>query len=198
MYLPTHPTADLRNFSSPLLNLSDTFVHGPFFGANYWTAIVRPVAGGGIPPAYQYVELRMTFREGGAYDYHTVFEQIKERLYHALSLARDEGRVIGNSAGLASVDMANVHLEQLPAYEPAREITDRELASEQRLQPASRTSPTTTRDSGVDGMRTPSPPKPSEEIFAPPNEPPPGYAETQAQAVGNHLEQQLRDEAGRN
>jgi len=194
VYLPTTPTPELQNFSCPILNLQDTYVRAPFFGANYWTAVVRPVAGGGIPPSHPYVELRMTFREGGAYDYHTTFEQIKERLHHAVSLARDDGRNVGSVAGLGGVDLTGVHLEQLPAYEPAREITDGEHADERGLASPHQS---VIRDSGVSGVRAPSPPKAEEEVFTPPNEPPPGYEEAQVQAVGIDLDQRLREEAER-
>src|SRR6266487_775356 len=96
VYLPTNPTPELQSFSAPILNLQDSYVRAPFFGANYWCAMVRPVAGGNIPPQHPAVELKMTFREGGAFDYHTIFEQIKERLYNAVSLARESGRNVGS------------------------------------------------------------------------------------------------------
>ncbi|KAK6606913.1 ww-domain ligand protein [Botrytis cinerea] len=93
------PTPELQSFSSPILNLQDSYVRAPFFGANYWTALCKPVSGGGIPPDYPSVELKMTFREGGAFDFHSCLEQIKEHL-------------------------VNMDLEQLPAYEAATEVTD--------------------------------------------------------------------------
>ncbi len=189
MYLPTAPTPELQSFSSPILNLQDSFVRAPFFGANYWVALCKPVAGGGIPPSHAAVELKLTFREGGAFDYHTTFEQIKERLQQAYSVARESGQ----RGGAGGVDLANVHLEQLPAYEPAREIMPEDdgptILSPIPTRPG--------RDSGVDGVRSPterSSPKP--EQFAP-DEPPPGYEEAQAQAVGVDLDRRLREEAER-
>lgn len=85
-----------------------------------------------------------------------------------------------------------MHLEQLPAYEAAREVED---AGPTILSPI----PTRPgRDSGVDGVRSPitsSPPKP--ESSTAPDEPPPDYEEAQAQAVGIDLDQRLRQGADR-
>lgn len=190
VYLPSSPTPELQSFSSPIPRLQDTFVRAPFFGANYWTASCKPVANGGIPPSYPLVELRLTFREGGAFDFHTIFEQIKERLYQAYTVARETGQRDGN------VDLANVHLEQLPAYEPAREV-EREEEERVILSPIP-VRPGEVRDTSIAGMRSMNEedsPKPDEHIM--PDEPPPGYEETQTQAVDAALEQRLRAEAER-
>lgn len=200
VYIPTNPHPDLENFSCPILNLVDTYVRAPFFGANYWTATVRPVSGGGIPPTHLVVELRMTFRDGGAFDYHTLFEQVKERLQHAVQLARDEGRNIGSVGVLNPADLAGVHLEQLPAYEAAREVNGNDEAP--LIDVHSGEAPTTRE--GHQGNREPraaaapsSSSKEENQDFAPPDEPPPGYEEAQAQAVGIDLDQRLREDAER-
>ncbi|KAH7342936.1 hypothetical protein BKA65DRAFT_526910 [Rhexocercosporidium sp. MPI-PUGE-AT-0058] len=188
VYLPAAPTPELQSFSSPILNLQDTFVRAPFFGANYWVALCKPVAGGNIPPTHAAIELRFTFREGGAFDFHTIFEQIKERLYQAYTVAQESSQ--RDAAG--NIDLANVHLEQLPAYEAAREVEDDgpTILSPIPTRPG--------RDSGVDGVRSPitsSPPKP--EPGTAPDEPPPDYEEAQAQAVGIDLDERLRQGAER-
>lgn len=188
VYLPSSPTPELQSFSSPILRLQDSFVRAPFFGANYWTASCKPVANGGIPPSYPLLELRLTFREGGAFDFHTTFEQIRERLYQAYTVAREGGQREDN------VNLANIHLEQLPAYEPAREV-EREEEERVILSPIP-VRPGEARDSGVAGVRSlngDESPKPEDRVT--PDEPPPGYEETQAQAVGAELEQRLRAEA---
>lgn len=174
VYLPTYPIPELRSFSCPILNTQDTHVRAPFFGANYWTGICKAVSGGGIPPANPIVEIRLTFREGGAFDFHTVFEQVKERLNHAYSVARDSGHSGSN------VDLGNVHLEQLPAYEPAREVEGEEDGPVIL-------SPTPIRPSGADGSassarNTDSSSNSGTSGGVAPDEPPPGYEEAQAQA----------------
>ncbi|KAG9229335.1 hypothetical protein BJ875DRAFT_200972 [Amylocarpus encephaloides] len=178
IYLPSTPTNELQSFSAPILNLQDTFVRAPFFGANYWTATVKPVPDGGIPATHSAVELRFTFKEGGAFDYHTVFEQIKERLYQAYTIARETGH-----NGVAGSDLTNVNLEQLPAYEAGRdvetEIEEPRILSPVPVRPTSNNTAAASRAAG-------NPPAP--------DEPPPGYEEAQVQAVGNGLEQRLRQE----
>lgn len=140
----------------------------------------------------------MTFREGGAYDYHTIFEQIKERLHQAISIAREEGRDVGAHGPLGAAAVVGAHLEQLPAYEPTREAVNTQQPEELSPQPGSaRPLVPTARDSGVAGLHASPPAKSQEEVFSPPNEPPPGYEEAQAQAVGIHLDQTLREEAER-
>lgn len=179
VYIPTTSSPTLTSFSSPILNLHDTYVRAPFFGANYWTASVRPVAGGGIPPSLALIDLRMTFREGGAFDYHNVFELIKERLHQAVQAARDAGRSVGGAGGVDQAVLGGLHLEQLPAYEPAAVAAPGAAAADE-----------VRRASVVDGQRTE-----SDSVAAQPDEPPPGYEEAQAQAVGIDLDQRLRRRA---
>ncbi|RKF83650.1 UPF0664 stress-induced protein C29B12.11c [Golovinomyces cichoracearum] len=114
VYLPTSPTQKLKSFSSPILNLQDTYVRTPLFGANFWIAQCKTVPGGGIPTSHPYVELKMTFQDGGAFDFHSIFEQIKERLSQTYSVAQE---TTPYGTGLTNID-----LEPLPAYQPADEI----------------------------------------------------------------------------
>jgi hypothetical protein len=155
-------------------------VRAPFFGANYWTASVRPVAGGGIPPSLALIDLRMTFREGGAFDYHNVFELIKERLHQALQAARDAGRA-GGAGGVDQEVLGGLHLEQLPAYEPAATVAPGAGAADE-----------VRRGDVVDGGQRA---EGESAAAAQPDEPPPGYEEAQAQAVGIDLDQRLRRRA---
>ncbi len=188
VYLPASPTPEFESFSVPILNLQDSYVRAPFFGANYWVASAKPVPGGGIPATHTLIDLRLTFKDGGAFDFHTVFEQIKERLYHAYTIARESGH------GSTAEDLANVNLEQLPAYEAAREEERDEsppILSPRPLHPGV--------DSDVHGTESSleTPPPPHATQFTAPDEPPPGYEEAQAQAVGIDLDQRLRAEAER-
>lgn len=158
-------------------------MRAPFFGANYWIAVCKPVPGGGIPPTHSSVELRLTFREGGAFDFHTTFEQIKERLHQAQSVAQDLGQI--------GVNAADVHLEQLPAYEAAGDIGNKHVgSSSQGLGNSSIGGGSSARSESAHAP-------PRQEVFASPDEPPPGYEEAQAQAVDIHLGERLRDEAAR-
>ena len=58
------------------------------------------------------VQIKLTFKDGGAYDFHSTFERIKEQVSHAAEIARESGRPVTNNTGPIDVD-----LEQLPAYE---------------------------------------------------------------------------------
>ncbi|MCJ1416587.1 hypothetical protein MMC32_002925 [Xylographa parallela] len=193
VYLPAASTPQLQSFSAPILNLQDTHVSAPFFGPNVWTGILQPVTGGGIPPHHAFVEIKMTFKDGGAFDFHSSFERIKETLSQALESARESGRVPGQGQG---VDLSGVHLDQLPAYE---DIGSTAIAHPTTViqQPVPITPPRThqsrpanngqpqTLGTSTGGPTTVQP-------FQPPNEPPPGYEEAQQGSVVDHLEESIR------
>jgi hypothetical protein len=65
---------------------------------------VQPVPGGNIPPASSAIELKLVFKDAGAFDFSTTFERVKERVTQAVE-----------NAGASAAQ--NVHLEDLPAYE---------------------------------------------------------------------------------
>jgi len=192
VYLPAPPTPALQSFSAPILKLHDTHVSAPFFGPNVWTASLEPIIGGGIPSTQSYVEIKMVFKEGGAFDFHTKFERVKEHLLQALEAARDSGSGSPTSGSvLTGVNLAAVHLEQLPAYEEAN--AGSELSHFMPvLDPRSpahcdtRMSHEGERTTTTAGVRA------NDEGFMPPMEPPPGYEEVQAQSVGDELERRLR------
>lgn len=72
---------------------------------------MQPVSGGGLPPVASAIELKLVFKDGGAFDFYTIFERVKERFLQALENARASGRVAEGGT------MGAVHLEDLPAYE---------------------------------------------------------------------------------
>lgn len=82
--------------------------------------MVQPVPGGGLhsPSNATGIELKFTFKEGGAPEFQGKFEAIKERLQQVVDVAREQNGVQTSrgNAGV-NVDMTNVHLEQLPRYE---------------------------------------------------------------------------------
>ena len=57
------------------------------------------------------MELKFTFKEGGAPDFQVKFETIKERLQQVVETAR------ANNERQSNVDVSNVHLDELPSYQ---------------------------------------------------------------------------------
>ncbi|KAF2137638.1 uncharacterized protein K452DRAFT_100166 [Aplosporella prunicola CBS 121167] len=198
VYLPMHPTEQLQSFAAPILNLHDTHVTAPFFGPNVWSAIVQPVPGGNIPAVHPALELKFTFKDGGAFDFHTTFERIKERLQQAVEVAREHGSFTGDGSeggtgrgpgALAGINMNNVHLEQLPAYEPPPASA---------APPAPSTPPYTEARDGTSSpsgeaaaAATEAAQKPQDQ----PTEPPPGYEEVQMESVNEEMERRMRTES---
>jgi hypothetical protein len=198
IYLPVSPTPDLESFAVPILNVTDTRVTAPWFGANKWEAVIQPVYGGGIPAQHAELELIMEFKEGGAFDFSSTFERLKERLKQAVDVAGmspTEGVDSGDGRGagaLSGVNLASVHLDELPAYEDSGRHT--------RV-PENIPSPPPVGRGSVGGesaistatanLESPmSSPRP-EEFQAPPSEPPPGYEEVQQSTVAAELEWRL-------
>ncbi|KAL9046436.1 MAG: hypothetical protein Q9214_000723 [Letrouitia sp. 1 TL-2023] len=199
VYLPTAPTEQLQSFSAPILNLQDTHVEAPFFGANSWAGILKPVTGGGISAQHAYVKLTMTFKEGGAFDLANMYERVKETLSQAVEVARESGRS-------QRADLSDVTLEQLPAYEET-ETSQGSTVPIQQPTPI----PTPTKPAADLTQRDSSVAVPSGEEQLPesgdmvtsharsqlPDEPPPGYDESQQSSVVHNLEQSVRQSEGR-
>jgi hypothetical protein len=144
----------------------------------------------------------MEFKEGGAFDFDTTFQRLRERLRQAVDVARESGLASGDGAdvgdgrgggALSGVNMDNVHLEDLPAYEDSR--ADR-VVSPQAPIPSP---PVLQRDSvmgasqGEQADKTSSVSSPQQEAFSPPTEPPPGYEEVQQSSIADELERRLRN-----
>lgn len=103
-------------------------------------------------------------------------------MHQTYEVARDSGRQ----------NVVDVDLEQLPAYEPAREV-ESENEGPRILSPIP-TRPQL-RDSGGEELQNATETSPLN--FTAPDDPPPGYEEAQAQAVGIDLDQRLRETAER-
>ncbi|KAK6433278.1 hypothetical protein LTR95_010542 [Oleoguttula sp. CCFEE 5521] len=177
IYIPSTPTSDLQSFSGPILNLHDSHVTAPFFGPNVWQALLQPVQAGGIPiPAGGVVELKFTFKDGGAFDFHGTYERVRERLQQAVQVSREAGDSSAPSgAALSGVDVSNVNLDELPAY---KETSDQPLIAPiapQVVPTAEHVAPTAPQQSD-----TPA--------FSPPSEPPPGYEEAQRTGLNESAE----------
>jgi hypothetical protein len=190
IYVPDKATESFQSFAGPILNLHDSHVTAPFFGPNVWQALLQPVQGGGIPiPAGGAVDLKLTFKDGGAFDFHTHYERVRERLQQAVSVSRIEGDGSGSSrAAMIGVDVGNVNLDELPAYQessngPLIAPTSSSMPAQQPsqlLQPA--------RDSGVGSDDGRPAPKSTNSAFSPPDEPPPGYEEAQMAGLADEAE----------
>ena len=154
------------------------------------------MAGGGIPPHHAFVEIKLTFKDGGAFDFHSSFERVKDTLSQAVEVARESGHVINQGQ---EIDLSGVHLEQLPAYEEVGEtigpspppIQQPVPVSAVRMRQPSVTQPGVTEIGGLVGGPM-SESSISEVPFQPPDEPPPGYEEAQHGNVVNRLEESVR------
>ena len=190
VYLPVTPTQQFRSFSAALVNLHDSHVTVPWFGPNVWQAIVQPVPGGNIPPEHISIEMKFTFKEGGATDFHSNFERIKERFQQALESAQATGDTPLRTGGaLGGVNMDSVHLEQLPTYEAARQ----DRAADPNLMPGP--SPATSDEHSGSSSILPAVVGQSQSNNMPQHtDIPPGYEETQQQSVREQLERRLSQE----
>lgn len=162
------------------------------FGPNVWQAVVQPVPGGGLSPNHSHVEIKLTFKEGGAFDFHRYFERIKERLHQAVEAARASGITGGTSsrgAGpIVGVNMDAVHLDELPTYQDSG--LDALAPQPAPPAPPSRASvqqedPAPSFQEVVEGRA------PVQRQTAPPTDAPPGYEETQQQSIEQELEARL-------
>lgn len=217
IYLPSTPTPRLQSFAAPILNTHDSHIVAPWIGPNVWTALVQPVQGGGIPAHHPALELKLTFKEGGAYDFHSRYERVKERLQQAVEVARDSGRVVpgdgvqtgrGRGGGaLAGVDVANVHLEDLPAYEEeAGAVPQLHVASSggetrgnlppppSSLPPPPQQQQQQRQQTGLSSTDVNNADTAAPQTFNPPADPPPGYEEVQRETVEDELERRLSGE----
>lgn len=51
------------------------------FGPNVWCSTITAVRDGGLPTDVAEFELKLTFKEGGTYDFHSAVERAKENLH---------------------------------------------------------------------------------------------------------------------
>jgi WW domain-binding protein 2 len=162
----------------------------PWFGSNSWQALLQPVPGGNIPSSRANIELKLVFNEGGAADFHTNFEHIKERLQQAVEAARDGESRVGHGIGsLVGVNMDAVHLDQLPTYEASGQdaIAPISPAPSMPGPPIALPGATDNSQDGTGGLLRRRAPVTAE----PPNDPPPGYEETQQQSILQEFERRL-------
>lgn len=191
IYIPDKSTSQLQSFAAPILNMHDSHVAAPWFGANAWTALLQPTSGGGIPiPSGGVVEIKLTFKEGGAFDFSTQYERVRERLQQAVEVSRIDGDGSGSSrAAMNNVDVSNVNLEELPAYQ---ERGDGPLMPP--IPPSTMPAPqsgSSGRDSGLGSDDGRSRRKPEVET---PAEPPPGYEDSQMAGLQDEAERRMLED----
>ncbi|KAK5174058.1 uncharacterized protein LTR77_001138 [Saxophila tyrrhenica] len=172
IFLPDKSTPQIQSFAAPILNLHDSHVAAPWFGPNVWTALLQPTSGGGIPiPPGGAVEIKFTFKEGGAFDFHTHYERVRERLQQAMEVQRIDGD--GAGAAQNRVVVENVNLEDLPVYQ---EQGDGPLI------------PPTVQDGGREGGGVGE--RSRENV---PDEAPPGYEEAQMATLTEEVERRAQE-----
>lgn len=188
IFIPDKATPNFQSFAAPILSLHDSHVAAPWFGPNVWTALLQPTQGGGIPtPPGGVVEVKLTFKEGGAFDFHTAYERVRERLQQAVEVARIDGDGTGGARNaMNGVNVENVDLEDLPAYQ---ERGSGPLMSPVAAEQAAATRQSQ-RDSGLGGQDDRDRRKESDT----PNEPPPGYEEAQSSALQDELERRMSEQ----
>lgn len=154
-----------------MLNYEDSHGGSPWFGSWYWRAVVTPVSQGGIPPDIARVELKLTFKDGGHYEFVNEFETLKQNLHHYRDIERETGQRI------------SVPDEPLPAYEG----------------PAGSGSGSGTANANAGRLAAENPPARSDSSSRGrgPDEPPPAYEEAQAQSISMRLEDHIRGSVDR-
>ena len=139
----------------------------------------------------------MEFKEGGAFDFASIFERLRERLRQAVDVARESG---AGGDGANGVNMNNVHLEDLPAYEDTgrhARVPDTPPASA-GFQDADPTIAAPQPQSPRQAQTSPlASPRSDAGTFEPPLEPPPGYEEVQRSSIADELERRVRIEEER-
>jgi hypothetical protein len=163
--------------------------------------VIQPVFGGGIPGQHTQLELVMEFKEGGAFDFSTTFERLKERLKQAIDVARESGLATGDGSevgdgrgagALAGVNLDTVHLDDLPAYE---EAPQHPVAQPSQAFPSPLLGSPIAAQASSPPVDTTSPlGSPQQGTFEPPSDPPPGYEEVQRDSIATELERRLRNE----
>ncbi len=141
-----------------------------------------------------HIEIKLTFKDGGAYDFHTNFERIKERFLQAMEAARDgHGTGANSSQGvaggpIAGLNMDAVHLDELPTYQDSGrdELAPQPAPPQPRQRPpVQQEDPVPSFEEVVQGRTPP------QRAGAPPTDAPPGYEETQQQSIQQELETRL-------
>lgn len=96
VYVNAQSNEPFKTFSVPILNICDVHINQPWFGANSLEFMVNPVRNGSL---HGQSEVRLSFKEGGVFEFFRLYCELRDRLYE-------------NSGDARSVQ----HLESLPIY----------------------------------------------------------------------------------
>ena len=147
------------------------------------------MTGGGLPAQHAYVEIKMIFKDGGAFDYHSQYERVKETLSHAIETARETGQISGQTQ---NIDLSTLNTDQLPAYEEVDSPATTPIVQPTPIAPG-RVQPQAQHQAQAAPASRPPPTQISDHNnVPPPNEPPPGYEEAQQSSIANSLEENVR------
>jgi WW domain-binding protein 2 len=162
--------------------LHDCYISAPMFGPNTWNAVVEPASGGGLPRGQSQIVMSLKFKDGGAYEFHSAFERIRDRL-HQVMVAAEVDRPANNRSAAAissmpAVNLSAVHLDELPTYE----ASGRDQMAPQPEPPTQLSIPqpraaATAPEAMADGQA------PAQGMSSLPMDAPPGYEEAQQQSV---------------
>ena len=123
------------------------------------------------------VEVKLTFKEGGAFDFHSHYERVRERLLQAVEVGRDAG-----------VEVGSVTLDDLPAYQ---EEGDGPLLSPTAVAVAAARLEVERRNGSVGGSGSGDGDgrgRDRDREVDTPVEPPPGYEEAQMAGLRDEVE----------
>ncbi|GAA5894560.1 GRAM domain-containing protein [Sporobolomyces salmoneus] len=121
-------TPALETLSCPYTHFQDGRLNQPFFGANYFEALLLPAAEGGLSDPHV---IRLYFKEGGGFDFYSTVLEMKERLASLPRSSRSRGASSNNVVG-----------EDLPLYSASTAPTSGSQSTSS-TPPAARTMPST-------------------------------------------------------
>jgi WW domain-binding protein 2 len=93
-----------------------------WFSANAFVATITPVKDGGIP---HFAELKLTFKEGGAFEFYNTYTALLDRLH-----AQDDGRPVEHLEDLPMYSNENTHVQEETSSPPPPPMEDDEDAEE--------------------------------------------------------------------
>ena len=147
------------------------------------------MTGGGLPAQHAYVEIKIVFKDGGAFDYHSQYERVKETLSNAIETARESGQISGQTQ---NIDLSTLNTDQLPAYEEVNSPATTPIVQPTPIAPGRVQPQAQHQTQAAPASRPPPTQAPDQNSTQPPNEPPPGYEEAQQSSIANSLEESVR------